>query len=780
MAGPTNGFPECVVAVEPGPDHFRPYDHQLAAWDALDRHYVERGKTSGILVVPTGGGKTAIASRWLLERHVRDGKRVLWLTHRRGLLRQAFEAFRRNAHLAAPKERLGLIAISGMDRTWSSVSDRCDVVFSTVQSAARERAASFLDLFMHQSPNGVFVIVDEAHHAAASSYQRTIDQLQQVGCSVLGLTATPVRMDPGDERRLWKVFREIVYQIQKKALIQNGVLSSPAIETVKTNVEFEREFTEADYDHLSRFGELAPQVLEKIAKHGGRNHLIAEHYVKHSERYGKTIVFAVDTLHAQTLAKEFRDQGVDADYVDYTRSDSTAIMDGYRDLPKPQVLVNVEMLTEGYDAPKTKTVFLARPTKSESLLAQMVGRALRGPQAGGTQHAYLVTFVDTWKQFHPLEAEYVVRDGEVDEAVVRANVPTKLVPIAAELILESYKLVRSNVRGDFTGIYQCLPHAWFVWEEEFEDDIQRNYVMVFENQVEGFQHLDADFTDGSSIPETISEPYARELVRRYFDECQDPLPHWSDVKAMLDARRSALTVDSYTFEEKAAFDPARLARDIWDRSAAPQAQDSLLREIFNTNPVCQLVYRNDLRAFFEDVDRELMNLRNVEQPKQPIPSAVELKAPPRPWPSGEQGYELGLVWDAVVGQRKHFPGGAPTVRDLFFSSKPLRSHWGWFRYSDKKLCVNCLLNSPDVPLYVLEFLVYHEALHADMPNAGHNRDFRARERRFIPSANALDDAAGRNHVAPARPEGWYALADQYLDTFQQRYAHPTSAGRMIL
>jgi hypothetical protein len=64
-----------------------------------------------------------------------------------------------------------------------------------------------------------------------------------------------------------------------------------------------------------------------------------------------------------------------------------------------------------------------------------------------------VTFVDTWKEFHPLEAEYVVHEGEVDEAVARPNIPTKLVPIAQELILESDRLL---VLMDRTGLARQL------------------------------------------------------------------------------------------------------------------------------------------------------------------------------------------------------------------------------------------------------------------------------------------------------------------------------------
>ena len=244
------------------------------------------------------------------------------------------------------------------------VSPNHDIVFSTVQSVAGYRGIDAIKVMVDQSPKGLFVVVDEAHHGLrVPSYRRVLGLLQQAGCMLLGLSATPVRMNPNDELRLWATFEEIIYQISKKRLIEIGVLSSPTIETVETNVEFERDFTQADYDHLSKFGELGPKVLDRIATHGGRNHLIAEYYAKNSAKFGKTIVFAVDILHAQTLAHEFKKNQIEVDYVDHTRADSVAVMDAYRDNEKPQVLINVEMSNRGYDAPRTQTHLSRSPHK---------------------------------------------------------------------------------------------------------------------------------------------------------------------------------------------------------------------------------------------------------------------------------------------------------------------------------------------------------------------------------------------------------------------------------
>src|SRR5581483_6886436 len=121
---------------------------------------------------------------------------------------------------------------------------------------------------------------------------------------------------------------------------------------------------------------------------------------------------------------------------------------------------------------------------------------------------------------------------------------------------------QSNVRGQFTGVFQCLPHSWYAWNETFEDDQQRRSVMVFDNQVAGFETLLASYATAQSVPAEITEDVARALVRKFFADVPDPLPRWADVKALLDAKRKGCDLQHYTFEEKNAFDPRTLAQTI--------------------------------------------------------------------------------------------------------------------------------------------------------------------------------------------------------------------------
>lgn len=773
--------PNQTLKVSSVNDPFRPYEHQLASWNALHKHFIQEKKQTGILVVPTGGGKTAIATRWLLPHHIQKGGRVLWLAHRNSLLRQAFNTFAKAAHLAAPKDTLKLIAISSQDCNWSQVAKDHDVVFSSMQTSSGEKGLGFVELMQHQSPKGLFVVVDEAHHSSAPSYYQLLTRLRGLGCQILGLTATPVRMDPKDEIRLWNLFREIIYQVDKRLLIDKKILAVPHPETVKTKIDFEREFTPEDVNYLKRFGDLAPNVLRRIAAHSSRNKLIVKQYLDHKERYGKTIVFAVDTLHAQTLAKEFQDHKITADYVDYTRGNANEIMNQYRTQPSPQVLVNVEMMTEGFDAPKTRTVFLTRPTRSEALLSQMIGRALRGEAAGGNKDAYLVTFVDTWERFNPFDAKYLVQDGEVAAPEKIKGVAPKIALISDDLIFETYKLVMSNVRGTFEGTYQCFPHSWYYWDEELEDDIQRRMILVFENQQHGFAALDRDFSDPGKIPSEVTEAWVKGLVKTYFSDCPDPLPRWDDIRDLLEARKKEAEVYHYTFEEKKSFDPAVLAQRFLEKRLDDTQKMLELKRIFEENAVARSIYREDLRYFLEDVNREVhkMVLGSVQDvPPPPVVARVP-KQTPRPWPQGHAGYDLGAITQSVLSQGKHFPNGAPRYTSIEFSQAPLRNLWGFFRTEDNAVVINCVLNSPDIPLFVLEFLLYHELLHADMPNSGHNADFRDRERRFLPSEKAKGEATALGITPPkGRSNAWNLLGDQFLDTFEQYYEHKISGERM--
>ncbi len=759
-----------TLDVSASSDNFAAHAHQKRAWDALSAHFLDRGQKAGLLVIPTGGGKTNVAAKWLLEHWVGKGGKLLWLAHRKELVRQAMETFVDRAACARPKKTLGLIAVSSQDEQWSRVGPREDAVFCTSPTAVRSANEGFIEGFKRGASNGLFVVLDEAHHAPAPQIARLLKTLKAWGCPLLGLTATPVRTEDVSQRRLAKLFDEnVIFRVTRSELVENGILATPTPETVKTSINFEREFTDADRSHLANFGELGDRVLAQLAAHAGRNKQIVEHYKRSAEKYGPTIVFAANIAHAATLAEEFRAAGIDADYVSYSRDNAQEIIRRYRDKKGPRVLINVEMLTEGFDAPHTRTVFLARPTSSEALLTQMVGRALRGPKAGGNKQAFLVTFVDTWREYNPIEPEFVLGLGEDAPAEVAEAKRTEVVTIPYELVTEAYRLLNSVARGQLEGVFECLPHSWYVWEEVLEDDVHRRLVMVYDHQRAGFDAMLAAFSDGRAVPEQLDETFGLQLRREYFADVRDPPPRWVDLVALVAAHKNKLEPQRYTFEEKKTFDPDELASSCIASNLGLAAIQERIRELWEKTGACRVAYRNDQRTFHEEVMQAITRASAPPRPPAP-PKLVEL-VPTQlaSWPEGNDGYSLIELRDAVVAQGTHFPKGAPTVQELRWSKALVGSYWGMCRTAERSITINRALNSPDVPRFVMEFLMYHELLHLDMPSAGHNQDFRTREYRFMPSPAAVSEAHAKGYEASPRSDGWRVLGDQFLDQFSRNF-----------
>lgn len=177
-------------------------------------------------------------------------------------------------------------------------------------------------------------------------------------------------------------------------------LANPKYISVPTDIvgEVEYECTVEDELYFEQFGDLSERIKNRIGKSSARNKKIVEQYLKHQDEYGKTIVFAYDQNHAETLCDTFKKAGVSCDYAVSGRNDAQEVIKKFKN-NEFKVLINVQILTEGSDVPDIQTVFLARETNSDSLLMQMIGRGLRGEKAGGTKEAYIVSFHDTWEKF---------------------------------------------------------------------------------------------------------------------------------------------------------------------------------------------------------------------------------------------------------------------------------------------------------------------------------------------------------------------------------------------
>lgn len=277
--------------------------------------------------MPTGCGKTATFTH--IPRH---GGRVLVLAHREELVRQPARYYDCPVGFEIAAER----------------SHGEEVVIASVQSLANR-----LDRFAPDEFDKI--ITDEAHHAAASTYRKIYDYFSPE--KHIGFTATPNR---GDKAKLDDVYSEIIFQRDLRWAIESGYLCD--IYCLRVNIGFDLSAVH------SRNGDYAPGELDEAMD--GTADAIAEAYREYAK--GATLIFAVSVHQAEEIANRIPGAVV----VTGKTKDRAAIIERFtrREIP---CIVNVMVFTEGTDIPLVETVIIARPTQSEALYTQMVGRGLR-------------------------------------------------------------------------------------------------------------------------------------------------------------------------------------------------------------------------------------------------------------------------------------------------------------------------------------------------------------------------------------------------------------------
>jgi len=312
-----------------------------------------------LLVIPTGGGKTVTAVKCVCEMFDKEflGKgrdKVLWVAHREELVEQAKSTFARL--IANRKLRLTL----DVDIQVASINEG--------RAAFANNAAIKL------------IVIDEAHHAAAPSYQPFFGR---PGVGVLGLTATPSRHDgsPLD-------FERESYSIGFPDLVKRGVILRPTIHKV--------EGVETDIDDLT-----SSEELNKLNT-ADRNKKIIEAVIAGREAYQKVIVYVGTKEHARALCDQMKSSPLSNYYdsisyvvgEDNSRGLERKAFFAAERKERRSIIVNVQVLTEGYDDPSINTVVMAAPSRSKLYYMQALGRALRHDPNNDQKSAYVVEIDD--------------------------------------------------------------------------------------------------------------------------------------------------------------------------------------------------------------------------------------------------------------------------------------------------------------------------------------------------------------------------------------------------
>jgi superfamily II DNA or RNA helicase len=263
------------------------------------------------------------------------------------------------------------------------------------------------------------VVIDEAHGATTPEYTKILQWLEisargrarTTRAPLLGLTATPFRGTSEEDtrrlinrfggRRLDRVFGgDDDYGATYHVLQEMGVLSRVDGEVLETGttIDIDRDLSPDERNSFQRLGlpSLPNRVFDTIAKDVDRNRRLLKSILG-KPRDWSILLFAVSIEHAQTMAALLTMEGIPTAAIDHRTEPSIRrrYVDRFRngDL---QVLTNYGVLTQGFDAPATNAIYVARPTFSPNVYQQMIGRGLRGPLNGGTERCLIVNVRDNW------------------------------------------------------------------------------------------------------------------------------------------------------------------------------------------------------------------------------------------------------------------------------------------------------------------------------------------------------------------------------------------------
>ncbi|SMN19708.1 similar to Saccharomyces cerevisiae YDR332W IRC3 Putative RNA helicase of the DEAH/D-box family [Maudiozyma saulgeensis] len=326
----------------------------------------------------TGGGKTVVFSS-LIEKLSQDsGKtdfKTLVLVHRRELAHQASRTIKRSFPDKIVQLEMGNQHVD---------TRQCDVIIASVQSLIRR-----MDKYRKDDVD--LIIIDEAHHAVAESYTRILEHFdaadKNTNIPVVGFSAT---FERADNKALSDVIDKIVYHRGMLDMINDNWLCEGKFTTIKINTDLSK------VEKSSSTKDFKINSLSHVMNVPEVNEMILLTYLQKKKENGlkSTLLFGVDIAHVTNLHELFTAHGINSRYVTSNTKDEQrdTIIKEFKE-GKIEVLMNCGIFTEGTDMPNIDCILLCRPTRSRSLLVQMIGRGLRLHHS--KTYCHIIDFVDS-------------------------------------------------------------------------------------------------------------------------------------------------------------------------------------------------------------------------------------------------------------------------------------------------------------------------------------------------------------------------------------------------
>ena len=339
------------------------------------------GQRSGLIVLPTGSGKTRIAAQ---DARAFDAQCVLYLAHRHEILDVAQDEYTSVFGIASIQKIESKEDFSRLKR----------INLSTTQFITRHLESMPEDAFD-------YIVVDEFHHAAAPGYKKLLSRVRPR--FLLGMTATPFRLDRQDIAKLCD--GNILAQFELRSGIDSGILAP---------YHYYGCFDNIDYSKIPhQYGRYRVRDLEKFLIIPERDEAIINMWRKKAD-LSPTLAFCCSHEHAKRMARRFVEAGISADvYLSTTEREKRRSLVSDLATGHIKVLCTVDVLNEGVDIPFIECLLFLRPTESKRVFLQQLGRGLR--KSVGKSHCTVIDFIGNFKNAYKIVEYQGLTPEEVEE-----------------------------------------------------------------------------------------------------------------------------------------------------------------------------------------------------------------------------------------------------------------------------------------------------------------------------------------------------------------------------
>lgn len=469
----------------------KPYHYQSEILEKLKVERTVHHSFKNLIVAATGTGKTMIAA-FDFKNYLRENPntKFLFIAHRIEILKQSLHTFRN----VLKDQNFGELYGSGYYPTSKNA------VFATVQTLSKLEFETFCTINYFD-----YVILDEAHHGQASTYQKILNYFKPI--ILLGLTATPERMDG---KSILPDFNDrIAAEIRLPDALNNKLLCPFQYFGISDSIDYSRvKWTNGKYDS------------EELTKIFTQNDIRVGDIIRNLNNYTKdfklvsAVGFCISIEHAKFMKRKFEEVGLAAEYLVSENSSKREEIIYQFSTKKINYLFVVDIFNEGIDIPQIDTVLFLRPTESLTIFLQQLGRGLR--LADGKDVLTVLDFVGQARDEYDFESKFRALIGKTNTTVlkeIQQDFPH--LPLGCSIVLEkkAKDFIIENIRKATSVNKRQLVLKIQNFHNHTDLDLTlSNFLKIYNLK---FQQIYKNYTFNELLEEALRIPFSKENYASY-------------------------------------------------------------------------------------------------------------------------------------------------------------------------------------------------------------------------------------------------------------------------